>query len=311
MQPYMVVFIDTKGPALLGRYDDKGVARRAWTTCTFGAAIAQSDGTVLQFKGGTAKQAEKRLEAFARQVARETPSAQEKAPAEPSAPKVCAECRETLPDHALDCSENGPAEGSWTGPSKIRVKVDEVAVEIDEDDDEDDVDDIEPESDDAPEPAPTQKSKPSGCVAKSCKLPLGMLRANTTAAFRCLCPGHRQTARFRVRDHECTPEEAVAWLRENERPPSKLSAKKPKAKAAAKPSKPAPKKPAKKPAKAPPKPSTLNAGLDALRRNAAVVEQLGGIAAAEAHVKTLAKIGGPAKVGELVNAVMELAEVPA
>ena len=60
MQPYMVVFIDTKGPALLGRYDDKGVARRAWTTCTFGAALAQSDGTVLQFKGGTAKQAETR-----------------------------------------------------------------------------------------------------------------------------------------------------------------------------------------------------------------------------------------------------------
>jgi hypothetical protein len=153
-------------------------------------------------------------------------------------------------------------------------------------------------------PAPEQTK---GCVAKSCKLPLGMLRANTTPAFRCLCPGHRQTARFRVRDHECTPEEAVAWLRENERPPSKLSAKKPKAKAAAKPSKPAPKKPAKKPRQPPPKPSTLNAGLDAMRRNAAVVEQLGGIAAAEAHVKTLAKIGGPAKVGELVNAVMELA----
>lgn len=307
MQPYMVVFIDTKGPALLGRYDDKGVARRAWTTCTFGAAIAQSDGTVLQFKGGTAKQAEKRLEAFARQVARETPSAQGKAPAETSAPKVCAECRETLPNHALGCSENGPSEGSWTGPSKIRVKVDEVAVEID------DEDDIEPESDDAPEPAtepapaPTQKSKPSGCVAKGCGLPLGMLRANTTPAFRCLCPGHRQTARFRVRDHECTPEEAVAWLRENERPPSKLSAKKPKAKAAAKPSKPAPKKPAPKTPTRHVGPSTLNAALDAMRRNAEVVRQLGGIAAAEQHVKTLEKIGGPAKTTELIRTVLELA----
>ena len=100
MQPFMVVFIDTKGPALLGRYDDKGVARRAWEPCKFGAALAQSDGTVLQFKGGTAKQAEKRLEAFAKQVAREQPQSASK--------RVCEECHEPLPDHAIPDRRSPP-----------------------------------------------------------------------------------------------------------------------------------------------------------------------------------------------------------
>lgn len=321
MQPYMVVFIDTKGPALLGRYDDKGVARRAWVHCKAGAAIAEAAGQVLEFKTGTPQKAESKLVSHALKVARENPPTQEKAPVETSAPKVCAECHEPLPDHALGCSEGGPASGSWTGPAKVRVKAAEVSVEIEEDDV--DPDDIEPESDaveddDAPAPEsepPPAPAQASGCEAKGCGLPLGVVRENTPKAFRCLCPGHRQTARFRVRDHECTQEEAVAWLRANERPPSRTSAelrsaKKPIAKAA-RVSKPAPKKATKKPAKKPHRvtagPSTLNAALDAMRRNAAVVEQLGGIAAAEQHVKTLETIGGPAKATELIRMVLELA----
>lgn len=314
MQPYMVVFIDTKGPALLGRYDDKGVARRAWVHCKAGAAIAEAAGQVLEFKTGTPQKAESKLVSYALKVARETPPTQATAPAETSAPKVCAECHEPPPDHALGCSEGGPVSGSWTGPAKVRVKVDEVSVEIEEDDDVD-PDDIEPESDavedDVPAPViepPPAPEQPTGCVAKKCGLPLGMLRDNTTKAFRCLCPGHRQTARFRVRDHGCTPEEAVAWLRENERPPSRTAAeRKTGKKSVAKVAKAAPKKPAKKPPRVTAAPSTLNAALDAMRRNAAVVEQLGGIAAAEQHVKTLAKIGGPAKATELIHTVLELA----
>jgi len=334
MQPYMVVFIDTKGPALLGRYDDKGVARRAWVHCKAGAAIAEAAGQVLEFKTGTPQKAESKLVSHALKVARETPPTQETAPVETSAPKVCAECHEQLPDHAIDCSENGPRPGSWSGDTRVRVKAAEVSVEIEEDDDVDpddiepeieedddvDPDDIEPESDaveddDAPAPViepPPAPAQASGCEAKGCGLPLGVVRENTPKAFRCLCPGHRQTARFRVRDHECTQEEAVAWLRANERPPSRTSAElRAKKTPIAKVSKAAPKKPTKKPTKKPPRvtaaPSTLNAALDAMRRNAAVVEQLGGIAAAEQHVKTLAKIGGPAKVTELIRTALELA----
>ena len=83
MQPFMVVFVERGRPDLLGRYDDKGTARRAWMHCKEGAALAESNtGLVLEFKGGTPQRSESKLVSHALKVARETP--REAPPPEPA-----------------------------------------------------------------------------------------------------------------------------------------------------------------------------------------------------------------------------------
>lgn len=121
---YAVIFMDRKGAATLGTFDDKGQCRRAWRTITTGAAVVDSAGSVLEYKTGTPDAVKRKLDAHAEWMKREgkLPPASTAAPPEPP--------RATL-----------------------RVKSLEVEVEEDEDDDEEDAHVTKPASQ---EPAPAQ-----------------------------------------------------------------------------------------------------------------------------------------------------------
>lgn len=68
---YRVIIIGSKGPELLGTFEDKGQCRRVWATAKKGAAIATEAGVVLEHKSGTPRSVEGALERFALQLARE------------------------------------------------------------------------------------------------------------------------------------------------------------------------------------------------------------------------------------------------
>lgn len=73
MKPYIVWIINTRGGVEeLGRYEDKGQARRAWSTATRGACIAK-DGAVLEHKSGTSKVVAAQLARHAEQAQRVGP----------------------------------------------------------------------------------------------------------------------------------------------------------------------------------------------------------------------------------------------
>jgi hypothetical protein len=65
---YAVIFMDRKGAATLGTFDDKGQCRRAWRTITTGAAVVDSAGSVLEYKTGTPDAVKRKLDAHAEWV---------------------------------------------------------------------------------------------------------------------------------------------------------------------------------------------------------------------------------------------------
>ena len=138
---HTVIFIDTKGPAKLGTYNDKGDCRRGWKTCNQGAAILGPDGAVLECKSGTTAAAEKKLTAYAEHLRRQRGMAAEAAPA------------------------RAPAPAATPDPSRGRVSIATVDVEVKEEDDEQDEDERDPdeedELDEEPAPAPPPRLAPT------------------------------------------------------------------------------------------------------------------------------------------------------
>lgn len=63
---YTVIFMEGKGVSRLGQFNDKGGCRRAWRTCSHGAAIVGPDGSVLEFRSGTTQPSERALKAYRR-----------------------------------------------------------------------------------------------------------------------------------------------------------------------------------------------------------------------------------------------------
>lgn len=116
---YAVIFMDRKGAAMLGTFDDKGQCRRAWRTITTGAAVVDSAGSVLEYKTGTPDAAKRKLDAHAEWMKREGKLPPPGSAAPPEQPRAT-----------------------------LRVKSIEVGAEEDEDDDEEDAP--------ATKPAPAQ-----------------------------------------------------------------------------------------------------------------------------------------------------------
>lgn len=116
---YAVIFMDRKGAAMLGTFDDKGQCRRAWRTITTGAAVVDSAGSVLEYKTGTPDAAKRKLDAHAEWMKREGKLPPPGSAAPPEQPRAT-----------------------------LRVKSIEVEAEEDEDDDEEDAP--------ATKPAPAQ-----------------------------------------------------------------------------------------------------------------------------------------------------------
>lgn len=119
---YAVIFMDRKGAATLGTFDDKGQCRRAWRTITTGAAVVDSAGSVLEYKTGTPDAVKRKLDAHAEWMKREgkLPPASTAAPPE---------------------------------PPRATLRVKSLEVEVEEDEDEEDVPVTKPASQ---EPAPAQ-----------------------------------------------------------------------------------------------------------------------------------------------------------
>lgn len=86
---FKVIFIDTRGPATLGTYEDKGACRRAWKMLNAGAAIVDSSGAVLEYRGGVTDAAKRKLEGYAEHLRRQAALAPASArPVAPARAKV-------------------------------------------------------------------------------------------------------------------------------------------------------------------------------------------------------------------------------
>lgn len=82
---FAVIFIDAKGPATLGTsFEDKGACRRAWRTCNAGAAIIDAAGEVVDEKSGTSDAALRKLKIYAAHLKRQGRLPQATPSAEPS-----------------------------------------------------------------------------------------------------------------------------------------------------------------------------------------------------------------------------------
>lgn len=177
MKPYTVIYMDTKGPRVLGGFDDKGDCRRAWKHHRAGAAIVGgNDGAVLECKTGTSDSVKRQLEAYAAHLKRQGPAAEE------PAPKPAEE----------------PAAPPPPKPTRAKVKVARVELEVEEEAD---------EPADAPEAAAT-------CTAKGCKSPTAGVRSDTNPVLRDFCRRDRKLANDHARSLDGGVTEAAKRLRE-------------------------------------------------------------------------------------------------
>jgi hypothetical protein len=328
---YTVIFLDTKGPAKLGTYADKGLCRRAWRTCNAGAAILGPDGALLECKSGTTAAAEKKLTAYAEHLRRQGGMATEAAPARRAAPVAVVEVEEEGDEDERDAEEEDetlgalaeldeapapappPPNSTTVKPVPVAAPPPPVAVEharaaetfhavaaLVHD---------EPVAV-APRPA---EVTPARCGAKGCDAAPGVTRSNTNPLVADFCPADRKVAHDRSRG-SLSLAEAAKHLRAGTLPPPdparQASGRKggTAAQRAA-----APKRAAKvvahrdpKPTHAPSPARTLAAGLERVRRHAAVVDALGGVEAAEQLAAAVRDAGGAAVV---VEALTELRSV--
>jgi len=192
---YRVIIIGSKGPELLGTFEDKGQCRRAWATAKKGAAITTEDGRVLEHKSGTPRGVEAALAREALRLARgAAPAPAPVAPpviAETPKPRPakrdktrCESCDEPLPGHLTTCPRV---------PSTLHVSIEKATVTVEE------IDEIE---------------APPSCAAKGCEDPRAGVRVDTKPVFAPFCVAHRKLMKDRVRDRKLAPELLADALRE-------------------------------------------------------------------------------------------------
>lgn len=98
---FRVIFIDTRGPAVLSTCADKGACRRAWKTCNNGAAIVDERGEIVETKGGTTDAAERKLKLFAAHLKRQAKLE------EPAPPRAALRVASVEEDEEEDEPEDG------------------------------------------------------------------------------------------------------------------------------------------------------------------------------------------------------------
>lgn len=295
---YTVIFMEGKGVSRLGQFNDKGGCRRAWRTCSQGAAIVGPDGSVLEFRSGTTQPSERALKAYAEHMKR------------PGGTGGAAPAPE---------------------PSRATVKVERVELEVEEeverepeeDDDEGDVLDEEPT---APPPAPrpaevthaldpatgavvqgddTERlqppAAPARCGTAGCDHAPGIDRKNVLPAWRPFCGACRVVIRQRSRSMPGGVAAVIAHLRAGTLPPPSARHVAIGARGGKSPRRPPPAaRRVADPA------STLAAGLERVKRHAAVVDALGGVEVAEQLAAVVRDAGG---VNVVVEALTELRSV--
>lgn len=239
MSRYHVVIMGREAPELLTRegYASKGEARRAWATAARGAVLLE-DGMVIDEKTGTTKTTAAALRRFAAKLKldvdepvideepeeEQAPEADDEESEEAAPPPLparaskvraghCPSCDAVLPDHLSTCPtlpaampakgfefDDQPDKGFFEASTSFEVThaiAPNGAVHQGDD---------------------TERlARPAVCVAKGCDASTGEVRTTTPSEFTCLCPGHRQAARFVVRDHDRDRAGAVEWLRANVR----------------------------------------------------------------------------------------------
>lgn len=262
MNRYHVVIMGREAPELLTRegYASKGEARRAWSTAARGAVLLE-DGVAIDEKTGTSKTVAAALRRFAAKLKLDdtderadeldeqvVPEVDDEEPDEPPPPPVraskvragrCPSCDEVLPDHLSSC------------PTLPAVMPEPPAKGFEFDDQPDLSGAVEVPAGVRPVSGDTIERNtlvmvdepPAKCVAKGCDASTGEIRTTTPREFTCLCPGHRQVARFVMRDHDLDRAGAVEWLRANvrkahiraeraQKPPPRVAVSKVKAEAA-------------------------------------------------------------------------------
>lgn len=351
---YTVIFLDTKGPAKLGTYADKGLCRRAWRTCNAGAAILGPDGALLECKSGTTAAAEKKLTAYAEHLRRQGSMAAETAPARRAAPvavvddadeghdddeRDAEEEDETLGELAELDDEPAPAPPPRLAPTAKPVAAPPPPVAIEHVRAADSFHAVaalvrdEPVAV-APRPAEvthalhpaagavvqgddTERLTPAAavtCGTKDCTSAPGIDRSNVRPAWKPFCGACRVVIRQRSRSFKGGEDAVIAHMRAGTLPPPsqqhaafgarggaglrQVAAKKAAAKAVARRDL--------KPTRAPSPTRTLAAGLERVKRHAAVVDALGGVEAAEQLAAAVRDSGG---VNVVVEALTELRSV--
>jgi hypothetical protein len=235
---YHVVILGREAPELLTRegYASKGEARRAWSTAARGAVLLE-DGVAIDEKTGTSKVVAAALRRFAAKLKLDDTDAHndeldeevvsevdDEEPDEPPMPPVraskvragrCPSCDEVLPDHLSSCPTlpavmPEPISKGFEFNDQPEKAFVEVATRVES------LADVEKiiARDDV---SAAKREAPSRCVAKGCDASTGEIRTTTPREFTCLCPGHRQVARFVIRDHDLDRAGAVEWLRANVR----------------------------------------------------------------------------------------------
>jgi hypothetical protein len=296
---YTVIFVDTKGPTKLGRFEDKGTCRRAWKTFNAGAAILDESGAVLEHRGGITDAAKRKLDAYAEHLRRQGGMAA-------AAPVPTREAPEVASVEDEDDAEE-PAPPPPPRPAPVAAPVAVV------------------------EPRPTEVTHAihpttgavvvgddaerlvhvahAMCEAAGCTHPAASSRANTNPMLAGFCREDRKTAHDRSRG-TLPLATVVAHLRAGTLPPPdpKRAALGRKSGAARR------QQPAEPVARRAPKPArvqspavTLAAGLERVKRNAAVIEALGGVEAAEALAELVRESGGVAEVRDALAGLLDLA----
>jgi hypothetical protein len=150
----------------------------------------------------------------------------------------------------------------------------------------------------------TERLTPAKCGAMGCDAAPGIDRSNVRPAWRPFCGACRAVIRERSRSFPGGEEAVIEHMREGTLPPARRGPVSKKA---------APKRTAKvvahrdpKPTRAPSPARTLAAGLERVKRHAAVVDALGGVEAAEQLAAAVRDAGGVAVV---VDALTELRSV--
>ena len=306
---YTVIFMEGKGVSRLGQFNDKGDCRRAWRTCSHGAAIVGPDGSVLEFRSGTTQPSERALKTYAEHMKRPGGTGGAAPAPEPARAKVKVERveLEVEEDEVDEEPAPKPLPPAPTPPAPVAPRPAEVthavapatgAVVAG-----DDVERITP-------------AAPVTCGAKGCTEAPGTTRSNTNPLLVDFCPRDRKTAHDRSRASSLTLAQVAAHLRAGTLPPPDptrvasgrkggLGMKKAAAKRAAKVVAHRDPKPA-KPARAPSPARSLAAGLERVKRHAAVVDALGGVEVAEQLAAVVRDAGG---VNVVVEALTELRSV--
>lgn len=331
---YTVIFIDAKGPARLGAYEDKGAARRAWRTCNAGAAILGPDGTMLETKSGTTAPAEKKLRGYVEHLRRQgalEPAIPPRAPApaavepddeeddEPdtttytrvdrieqvdamvarareraaaresgaSAEPVAAEhTRAAEAFHAVVEQAREAARAVDPRPAEVTHALDPATGAVVQGDD---TERLQP------------PAAPARCGTAGCDHAPGIDRKNVLPAWRPFCGACRVVIRQRSRSMPGGVAAVIAHLRAGTLPPPSARHVAIGARGGKSPRRPPPAaRRVADPA------STLAAGLERVKRHAAVVDALGGVDQAEQLAAVVRDAGG---VEVVVEALTELRSV--